>query len=77
MILGDSYNLRKSYNLHKTNKILFIIFFLYVKMPNKYQNCKEKLQKEARERYQNLSEEEKSHTCEEGGAQLRNFFGIY
>ena len=46
-------------------------------MPNKYQNCKEKLQKEARERYQNLSEEEKSHTCEEGGAQLRNFFGIY
>ena len=36
-------------------------FFLYIKMVNTYyQKNKEKLQKEARERYQNLSEEEKN-----------------
>ena len=41
-------------------KIFFINFFLYIKMVNKYyQKHKEKLQKESRERYQNLSEEEK------------------
>ena len=39
---------------------LFYIFFLHVKMANKYyQKHKEKLQKEARERYQNISEKEK------------------
>ena len=38
----------------------FIFFFLHVKMANKYyQKHKEKLQKEARERYQNISEKEK------------------
>ena len=37
-------------------KILFIIFFLYIKMTtNYYQKHKEKLRKEAQERYQNLS----------------------
>ena len=40
-------------------KIFFIMFFLYIKMTSKYQKHKERLQKEARERYQNLSEEEK------------------
>ena len=41
----------------KTNKS---IFFLYIKMTNKcYQKRKEKLQKEARERYQNLFKEQK------------------
>ena len=47
--------------LHKTNKILFTIYFLHIKMPNKYyQKIKEKPQKEAQERYQNLSKEEKN-----------------
>ena len=41
-------------------KVFFIIFFLYVKMVNNYyQKHKERLRKEARERCQNLSEEEK------------------
>ena len=36
------------------------IFFLYIKTTNKYyQKHKAKLQKEAREKYQNLSEKEK------------------
>ena len=35
------------------------MFFLYIKITNKYQKHKEKLRKGARERYQNLSEEEK------------------
>ena len=43
-----------------TNKKCFIIFFVYIKMVNKYyQKHKEKLRKEAREKYQNISEEEK------------------
>ena len=47
--------------MFKAYKILFTIFFLYIKMTtNYYQINKEKLQKEARERYQNLSEEEKN-----------------
>ena len=38
----------------------FVKFFVYIKMVNKYyQKHKEILQKEARERHQNLSEEEK------------------
>ena len=40
-------------------KNIFIIFFVYI-----YKNGKEKLQKEARERYQNLSEEEKQKKVE-------------
>ena len=44
----------------KTDKSIFIIFFLYIKMTNNYyQKNKEKLQKEARDGYQILSEEEK------------------
>ena len=40
-------------------KILFINFFLYIKIANNYYlKHKEKLQKESRKRYQNLSEEE-------------------
>ena len=38
-----------------------MIFFLYVKMVNKhYQKHKERLWKEAQERYENLSKEEKT-----------------
>ena len=42
-------------------KILFfyIYFFLYIKINKYYRKHKERLQKEARGRYQNLSEEEK------------------
>ena len=44
----------------KTNQIYFYIFFLYIKMTTKYyQKHKKKFRKEARERYRNLSEEEK------------------
>ena len=63
--------IKYSYNLHKlnelklnfkayekTNKTFFKFFFLYMKMTNKYyEKHKEKLQKEAREIYQNVSEE--------------------
>ena len=39
---------------------IYIYFFLYIKMSNKYyQKHKEKLKKTTRERYQNLSQEEK------------------
>ena len=38
----------------------FINFFLYIKMTNNYyQKHKERLRKEARERYESLTEEEK------------------
>ena len=48
----------KAYN--KTEKIFVYNFFLYVKMKNNYyQKHKEKLPKEARVRYQNLSDEKK------------------
>ena len=40
-------------------KYFLINFFLYIEMVNKYQKHKERLRKETRERYQNLSEEEK------------------
>ena len=47
-------------HIKKLIKIFVYNFFLYIKMTNKYyQKQKEKLRKEARERYQNLSEEEK------------------
>ena len=46
--------------MKKIKKYFLIIFFAYIKMVNKYyQKHKERLRKEARERYQNLSEEEK------------------
>ena len=46
--------------LKKIKKIFFIIFFLYrIKASKHYQKHKERLQKVARERYQNLSEEKK------------------
>ena len=48
----------------KTDKIFFKMFFLYIKISNNYyQKSKERLPKKARERYQNLSEEEKSKSA--------------
>ena len=46
----------------KKDKNIFLIFFLYIEMTNNYykKNNKEKLRKEAREWYQNLSEKEKT-----------------
>ena len=47
------------------NNYFFFLIFLstYIKMVNKYfQKNKEKFQKEARERYHNLSEKEKKKT---------------
>ena len=46
--------------IQKTNKILFIVFCIFTKQQNKhYQKHKERLQKEARERYQNFTKEKK------------------
>ena len=46
----------------KKDKNIFLIFFLYIEMTNNYykKKNKEKLQKEAREWYQNLSEKGKT-----------------
>ena len=46
----------------KKDKNIFLIFFLYIEMTNNYykKSNKEKLRKEAREWYQNLSEKEKT-----------------
>ena len=47
-------------------KNIFINFFLYIKITNNYyQKHKERLRKEAREKYQNLSEEEKGKSQKE------------
>ena len=52
--------LMKKILLKQIKKIFLIIFFLYgIKASKHYQKHKEKLQKVARERYQNLSEEKK------------------
>ena len=61
--LHYSYNSHNSYNLHNlpthTIKLNFkAFFFLYIEMVNNYyQKHKDRIQKEASERYQNLSEE--------------------
>ena len=41
---------------------------------NYYQKCKERIPKEARERYQNLSEEEKDKRQKEGWRQISNSY---
>ena len=49
--------------MKKGLKNIFYNFFPYIKMVNKYyQKHKERLQKEARERYKNFFEEEKDKT---------------
>ena len=46
--------------MKKIKKYFYKFFFVYIKMVNKYSQIhKERLRKEACERYQNLSEEEK------------------
>ena len=53
----------------KTNKV----FFLYIKMTNNYyQQHKEKLRKESREKYQNITEEEKEKKCQYHDERHRN-----
>ena len=50
------------------------MFFLYIKMTSKYyQKHKERLQKEARERYQNLYEEEKDKRRKKSRERYQNF----
>ena len=49
------------------------MFFLYIKIAKKhYQKHKEKLQKEARERYQSFSEDEKYKKCQYAHERYRN-----
>ena len=57
----------------KADQNVFLNFFLYIKMTNKYyQKKKEKLQKEARQRQQNLSDEEKNKRCQYARERYRN-----
>ena len=51
---------------------IFLYFFcIYIKTVNKYhQKNKEKLRKEASERYQKLSEEEKERKAKKGSRQI-------
>ena len=52
---------------------IYIYFFLYIKMSNKYyQKHKEKLKKTTRERYQNLSQEEKEKKCQHHHGRNKN-----
>ena len=52
-------------------KCFMIFLYTYIKIVNKYyQRSKEKLQKVAHERYQNLSEEEKEKKQKKGSRQL-------
>ena len=63
-------------NANKTNEKLFfnILCFVYMKMANKYyQKHKEKLRKEARERYQNLSEKKRKKGKKKACDRYRNF----
>ena len=54
-------------------KNIFINFFLYIKITNNYyQKHKERLRKEAREKYQNLSEEEKGKRQKEAWERYQN-----
>ena len=54
-------------------KNIFINFFLYIKITNNYyQKHKERLRKEAREKYQNLSEEEKGKSQKEAREGYQN-----
>ena len=54
-------------------KNIFINFFLYIKITNNYyQKHKERLRKEAREKYQNLSEEEKGQRQKEAREGYQN-----
>ena len=54
-------------------KNIFINFFLYIKITNNYyQKHKERLRKEAREKYQNLSEEEKGKRQKEARERYQN-----
>ena len=49
------------------------VFFLYIKMVNNYyQKHKEKLSKQARERHQNFSEEEKTKGKESPEKDIKN-----
>ena len=60
----------------QTDKIFFIIFFLYIKiLTGYYQNTQKKLSKKARERYQNLSEEEKDKKHQHARERYRNLSG--
>ena len=54
-------------------KNIFINFFLYIKITNNYyQKHMERLRKEAREKYQNLSEEEKGKSQKEAREGYQN-----
>ena len=77
--LHNSYYLLNShfkvYFFEAYKKIFFIIFFLYIKMVNKYyQKDKERLRIEARERYQNLSEEEKVEKGKKSSRKISKFY---
>ena len=58
-----THKIKLIFKAYKETKKNILIFFIYIKMKNSYyQKHKEKAQKEAPERFQNLSKEEKKWT---------------
>ena len=66
-----TYKIFKAYK--KLIKIFFIIFFLYINMTNRYQMHEERLEKEAREKYQNLLEKKKDKRQKNACKRYQNF----
>ena len=59
--------------MKKVKSFFFSILFLYAKMTsNYYKKNKEELLKKAREKYQDLSEEEKDKNCQYARERYRN-----
>ena len=57
--------------IYNYQKKIYIFLYRYIKMVNKYyKKNKEKLQKEARERYQSLSKEKKRKKVNKGSRQI-------
>ena len=69
----NTHTIKLIYEAYKN--IFYKLFFLYIKMTNKYyQEHKEKLQKEGRERYQSLSKEQKSKKVKKSPRKILEFY---
>ena len=73
-LILSKYYLHNSYFNDYFLKLIRKIFFFFFLLVNKhYQKHKERLQKEARERYQNLPEEEKDERRKKARERYQNF----